>query len=68
LRRIATYHGARGEWIEVQRRSATPQGLFGQAIEHSRNPWASLVRYLDDARFAIDNGEAERAIRPLAVG
>ena len=57
-----------GDWIEVQRRSATPQGLFGQAIEHSRNPWASLVRYLDDARFAIDNGEAERAIRPLAVG
>jgi transposase len=42
--------------------------LFGQAIEYSRNQWASLVRYLDDARFAIDNGEAERAIRPLAVG
>ena len=28
----------------------------------------TLVRYLDDARFAIDNGSAERAIRPLAVG
>ena len=24
--------------------------------------------YLDDARFALDNGAAERAIRPLAVG
>jgi transposase len=57
-----------GDWIEVQRRSATPKSLFGQAIEYSRNQWASLVRYLDDARFAIDNGEAERAIRPLAVG
>ena len=57
-----------GDWIEVPRRSATPKSLFGQAVEYSRNQWASLVRYLDDARFAIDNGEAERAIRPLAVG
>ncbi len=57
-----------GDWIEGQRRSATPKSLFGQAIEYSRNQWALLVRYLDDARFAIDNGEAEHAIRPLAVG
>jgi transposase len=56
------------EWLEERRRHATPKSLFGQAIEYSRNQWASLVRYLDDARFAIDNGEAERAIRPLAIG
>jgi hypothetical protein len=42
--------------------------LFGQAVEYSRNQWSSLVRYLDDARFDIDNGAAERAIRPLATG
>ena len=35
---------------------------------YARNQWGSLVRYLDDGRFAIDNGAAERAIRPLAVG
>jgi len=45
-----------GNWIEVLRRCATPKSLFGQAIECSRNQRASLVRYLDDARFAIDNG------------
>lgn len=56
------------DWLEVQHRHATPKSLFGQAIEYSRNQWASLIRYLDDSRFAIDNGEAERAIRPLAVG
>jgi transposase len=56
------------EWLDDHRRKATPKSLFGQAIEYSRNQWASLVRYLDDARFAIDNGAAERAIRPLAVG
>ena len=27
-----------------------------------------MVRYLDDALFAIDNGAAERAIPPLAIG
>ena len=56
------------DWLEVQHRSATPKSLFGQAVGYSRNQWASLVRYRDDARFAIDSGEAERAIRPLAVG
>jgi hypothetical protein len=52
----------------AQRRRATPKSLFGQALEYSRNQWASLVRYLGDARFAIDNGACERAIRPLAIG
>jgi hypothetical protein len=42
--------------------------LFGQAVNYARNRWPSLVRYLNDARFAIDNGAAERAIRPIAVG
>jgi transposase len=56
------------DWLEVQHRQATPKSLFGQAVEYSRNQWASLVRYVDDARFAVDNGEAERALRPLAVG
>jgi len=56
------------DWLEVQHRSATPKSLFGQAVAYARNQWLSLVRYLNDARFVIDNGEAERAIRPIAVG
>ncbi|WP_202920213.1 IS66 family transposase [Urbifossiella limnaea] len=56
------------DWLDEQQRSATPKSLFGQAVGYARNQWASLVRYLDDARFAIDNGAAERAIRPLAIG
>jgi transposase len=55
-------------WLEEQHRHATPKSLFGQAVEYSRNQWPSLVRYLNDSRFAIDNGAAERAIRPLAIG
>jgi hypothetical protein len=56
------------DWLDGHHRSATPKSLFGQAVGYSRNQWASLVRYVDNARFAIDNGAAERAIRPLAVG
>jgi transposase len=56
------------DWLEEHRRQATPKSLFGQALEYCRNQWASLVRYIDGARFAIDNGAAERAIRPLAIG
>ncbi|HVK16344.1 MAG TPA: IS66 family transposase [Fimbriiglobus sp.] len=59
---------AYSDWLDEVRRRATPKSLFGQAVEYARNQWASLVRYLGDARFAIDNGAAERAIRPLAVG
>jgi len=55
-------------WLGEQHRSATPKSLFGQAVGYARNQWPSLTRYLDDARFAIDNGAAERAIRPIAVG
>jgi transposase len=56
------------DWLDEHHRSATPKSLFGQAVAYARNQWASLIRYLNDARFCIDNGEAERAIRPLAVG
>lgn len=56
------------DWLEMHHRQATPKSLFGQAVEYSRNQWSSLIRYVHDARFTIDNGEAERAIRPLAVG
>ncbi|VTU01431.1 Uncharacterized protein OS=Blastopirellula marina DSM 3645 GN=DSM3645_28142 PE=4 SV=1: DDE_Tnp_IS66 [Gemmataceae bacterium] len=56
------------DWLDGRHRSATPKSLFGQAVGYARNQWASLVRYLDDGRFAIDNGAAERAIRPLALG
>jgi hypothetical protein len=44
------------DWSENQGRSATPKSLFGQAIEYPRKQWPSLVRYLNDPRFSIENG------------
>jgi transposase/uncharacterized coiled-coil protein SlyX len=56
------------DWVEEHHRTALPKSAFGQALEYARNQWSSLVRYLEDPRFVIDNGPAEQAIRPLAVG
>jgi transposase len=56
------------DWLAERHRSATPKSLFGQAVGYARNQWPSLVRFVNDARFSIDNGAAERAIRPIAVG
>ena len=57
-----------GDWLESEHRTALPKSPFGQAVSYARNPWPTLVRYLDDARFTIDNNAAERAVRPLAIG
>jgi len=56
------------DWLEDHRRTTPPKTLFGQALDYARNQWSTLTRYTQDARFAIDNGAAERAIRPLTVG
>jgi len=57
-----------GEWLEVEQRTMLPKSPFGQAVSYAINQWPTLGRYLGDARFAIDNNVAERAVRPLAVG
>lgn len=54
-------------WLETEARTARPKSPLGSAVLYARNGWQSLTRYLTDARLAIDNGAAERAIRPLAV-
>ena len=56
------------DWLTEQRRTALPKSGFGQAVSYAVNQWPTLVRYVGDGRLAIDNGPAERAIRPLAVG
>jgi hypothetical protein len=54
--------------LDVEHRTARPKSPLGQAVLYARNGWASPTRYVTDGRLAIDNGPAERAVRPLAVG
>jgi hypothetical protein len=45
-----------------------PKSKLGQALGYLRNNWEALTRFLGDARLPIDNNEAERDLRRVAVG
>lgn len=41
---------------------------MGQAVSYALPEYKRLVRYLKSAHLTPDNGFAERAVRPFAVG
>jgi transposase len=45
-----------------------PKGKLAKALTYAINQWDALVRYLDDGRLDLDNNEAERALRGIAIG
>jgi transposase len=45
-----------------------PKSKLGQAVSYMRNNWEALKRFLGDARLPIDNNEAERDLRRVAIG
>src|SRR5262245_49005199 len=55
-------------WLADQRPQVLPKSLIGEAVTDVTNQWPTLGVYLKDGRLTIDNGPAEQAIRPLAVG
>ena len=54
--------------LEQLEKDALPKSPLGEAVAYTRTLWPSLTRYLDDGALPIDNGEAERAIRAVALG
>lgn len=56
------------DWLAAEVPRALPKSKYGEAIIYASNQWPTLTRYLNDHRLRIDNGPAEQAIRPLAVG
>jgi len=45
-----------------------PKSDFAKAIGYLHNRGDAVRTFLEDARLRPDNGESERAIRPLAIG
>ena len=45
-----------------------PKSLIGQAATYTRNQWQALNRYIEDGELSIDNNNAERAMKPVAIG
>jgi hypothetical protein len=45
-----------------------PKSKLGQAVSYMRNNWTALKRFLSDGRLPLDNNDAERDLRRVAVG
>jgi transposase len=57
-----------GQWLDELRRRVLPKSPLGQALTYATNQWAALQVYVTDGDLAIDNNNAERALRKIAVG
>jgi transposase len=49
-------------------RRLSPKSEMAKAISYGRKRWIALTRFLDDGRLEIDNNNAERAMRCVALG
>lgn len=57
-----------GQWIRTLHGAEPPKSHLGAALTYAVNHWTALGRFLDDGRIPLDNGEAERALRKIALG
>ena len=56
-------------WLgSVSFEQALPESPFRKAMNYADNGWAALCRYTSDGDFDIDNNEAERQMKPVAIG
>jgi len=55
-------------WLTKTLPRVAPKTKLGQALHYLQAQWITLVRYLDDGRYPIDNNAIENAIRPFAIG
>ena len=45
-----------------------PKSPLHDAVQYCLNHWKALICYIEDGNREIDNGRAERAMRPIALG
>jgi transposase len=55
-------------WLAEQSACVLPKSPIGEAIGYARGQWQALQRYVDDGILDIDNNQAERALRRVAIG
>jgi transposase len=53
-------------WRDAQR--PLPRTQYARGVGFLKNNWVRLIRFLEDPRIPLDNGEAERQIRGPVVG
>lgn len=55
-------------WLLEQRAKLAKADATARAIDYTLGRWPALCVFAADARVAIDNNAAERAVRPIALG
>jgi transposase len=55
-------------WFETTQLTLSAKSDTTKAIQYSLNRWPALVYYCSDGRAEIDNLQAERALRGVAIG
>lgn len=55
-------------WLAEQQVVHPPKSPMGRAVRYALRQETALRLFLDDARVAVDNNTAERALKPVALG
>jgi transposase len=55
-------------WLDEQAGKHLPKGPMAVAVRYALNNWTELTRFLDDVRVPVDNNNAERALKVVALG
>ena len=55
-------------WLEAEAPKLLPKNPVREAMDYAQRHWLALCRYTEHGALAIDNGEAERALRGLTIG
>jgi transposase len=55
-------------WLLAEAPKVLPKHPVRDAMDYALSNWQALCRYTEDGALDIDNGEAERAIRSIALG
>lgn len=56
------------QWLDELQPKVLGNSGTAKALAYTLRRWESLVRYVDDGRYPIDNNAIENAIRPIALG
>jgi transposase len=57
-----------GVWVDQVHATTPPDTPLGRAITYITNQWQALIRFLEDGRLRLTNNDAERQLRPIALG
>ena len=56
------------EWLDEKSSIVLPKSPLGDSIVYALNQWKALMRYTENGMLKIDNGYAERLVKPPVIG